>query len=306
MKSIAIGKRGAMVPQKFSELNQSGLIDLASVYIANLHPNEARLFLASKWISSIYKVNQKGLEYCEKQVSKAVKHKFGKANVQRIMSQLLSRSEADIEDFTWLPQPVTQYWIEHHQNLATLSKLCAWYNDEHISDTWIMNELRLYRYVIWKTNFVGPGNRLRNMQFWQYCKAERYFTAYEETNNIADLLRFFACLYTPSGASWDETKIERHALYFTTLEDNERIAIMLNWVAIKKWLARSFPYVFKQKEGQESPGKADFGELLIRTSERQHADTDVIAKKPLLLELKKLDIANRDYEEFKEKNKVND
>lgn len=272
MKIVEFGDITYKAPTKFSELDFVQLMAIAEAVAIHKPLAEGKLYIASKWFPEAYaKIN-----------------KYLIADKKRAM-------KGD-------PESVNQY-LETTKDLDALAQLCNWVNSnqKHITSTWLIPDIN-----IGGVTYLGPTNKFANLEFWEYCKADTHFSRYQSSGNNAEFAKFLACIYRVVNTNKNEVEetgntrvrfndkhIIKHAENFRNVDPVLRVAVTLNYIAIKHWLMGVFPEVFSTKSSKsDDNGNAKpydvgrmYGKLLLNIAKRRHQDEEVIARKPLLLVL---------------------
>jgi len=279
MKTVELQYKKAHAPERLSELTESQLIMLAKAFTYGKKIVDAKVLLASNILKPVWQLNEK--------LIKATLHEFKSASVTQ--RELLYEKLENMR-----------------HNRAHMAACFDWITTEQICDKWLIPSLTL-RNWFWVKQFKGPQLRMANIQFWQWCQAEFYFFKFNKTGQRHFFNKFCACLYMPHiagrTATFDDKLIEKNAHWFSKLTPVQLTAIKLNYIALKSWIALNHPHVFGRTETSDIKEieTIDMGELLLRAAKAQNMDETIVAKKPLLVELKKLEIAGKDFAEQKRK-----
>ncbi|MFA6261095.1 MAG: hypothetical protein WC760_06485 [Bacteroidia bacterium] len=277
MKTINIGKIKGYFPETMGELTEKQLIELAECYTGNLTLIDAKVLLARKWAASLFKFNEKLIE--------DILTRIRNTDISSQKEMLIEKLQS----------------CDH--NRYYLSELASWITEPMKCDRFIISRIKLRRkWGLYSRTFVSPSVKMGNVQFWEWCKAEMYFMDYTQNDNREAFNKFCACLYHPAllnGArgEFKENVIEHNAKYFARLNSVQVMAIRLNYIAVKGWMAAAFPHVFNGRKSDADIGTIDMVELLYRSAEKQRLDRDLIAKKSLLAELYGLNLAAKDFKE---------
>jgi len=96
---------------------------------------------------------------------------------------------------------------------------------------------------------LAPEPKLRNVSFEQFAIFDTLFFEYAYESTPENLYRFVAMLYTFDGEEVTKIEIDRRVTYFKKHVDDATLhAIYLNYVFIRKWLSKSFPFLFDDAE----------------------------------------------------------
>lgn len=286
MKHLKIHKFNANVPESLAELNPVQLKALGMVYSMQMNRAQARVWLASVWCNRVWLYNQKMIKGYARLIRISRKKKLEFSHIYRL-EQLKEECEL---------------------NTHEMAKLCEWYETaEHFTDRWIMETITARKWLIFPYTVHGPTFRFGNIKFWEWCKAETFFARYQKSQDPQDYYKFLACFYHPSVSGkripFDdayEQELDKYAKKLSSISPDIIFATTLNYVAFKRWLKDKYPHVFDSSEmrsDDEEEVKQDYAELLLRAARAQHLDEDIVKNKALLVELKKLDIAAKDYKQ---------
>jgi hypothetical protein len=99
-----------------------------------------------------------------------------------------------------------------------------------------------------RTRYFSPNPKLARMTFARFIYAESYFVSYQTEKNPADLYKFVASLYLPSGQKFDENLIPAAALALSKIKPEILEAVVINYVLVKEWLSGVYPMVFQKEE----------------------------------------------------------
>jgi len=277
MISVEILKKRALAPEKFSELTEAQLYLLAYCSTYGKTVMDTQVYLASQILGKVWQLNEK----------------------------LIQQTIIDFRSATQKEQ-LHEKLESLRNNRFFMSQCFAWVSDEQTTDRWLIPSLTLRRWF-WVKHFKGPSFRFANIAFWQWCQAEFFFFKYIKTGKRDFFNKFCACIYMPTiggfAAKYDDALIDRNAKYFDKLTPVQVNAIRINYIAVKSWIALNHPNVFQRREHSDEQAieTIDMAELLLRAAKAQHLDEDVVAKKPLLTELKKLELNAQDYKDAKQK-----
>lgn len=283
MKTVELLKKKAFAPEKLSELTESQILLLSRAFTYGEKVMDAKIMMASVILKPVWQLN-------EKQIRNTLKS-----------FRLASSSEREM---------LYEKLDSLRNNRAHMAACFDWITSEQITDKWLLPNITIYKWF-WPRKFKGPQFRMANIQFWQWCQAEFYFFKFNKTGQRQFFNKFCACLYMPHiagrTAQFDDQLIEKNAHLFNKLTPVQLTAIKLNYIAIKSWIALNHKHVFGRAETTDIKEieTIDMGELLLRAAKSQNMDEALVAKKPLLVELKKLEIAGKDYAEQKRKMEEN-
>lgn len=109
----------------------------------------------------------------------------------------------------------------------------------------------------------GPASKLANCTFWEYVKAEQYFTEYMSSRSEEWLNKLIAVLYRPRASRYDpnlhedirvpliDTTIPYRAKLIATLPLPERIAILMWFDGCRQFIIKDFPLIYKRSGLQD-------------------------------------------------------
>ena len=118
------------------------------------------------------------------------------------------------------------------------------------------------------TKLLAPGKRLKGMTFEQFMHVDTHFTRYLQTEGDAELDTFITHLYIAENDCFVLPTSEKKHLFsyhkskhllipsenikgVRKVDKNIKYAVFFNFILIKNWLAKSFPYLFP--EGDDAP-----------------------------------------------------
>lgn len=145
--------------------------------------------------------------------------------------------------------------------LYNLTKLTEFISDcRTCLDHFILPELE---------HLQSPGVRLKGMTFEHFMQVDTAFNRYARAEKPELLDRFIALLYLRKGESivlppshrkgvFSHTKVlnlKRRIQEVASIDPAKKYAVFLNYVFIKRWLSRSFPWLFPLSN--KEPGQGD-------------------------------------------------
>lgn len=118
------------------------------------------------------------------------------------------------------------------------------------------------------TKLYAPGYRLKGMTFEHFMHVDTLFNKYIRNNNDTNLIMFVANLYIRHDQCFVLPVYEKKSLFsFRKMKllkpgENAKIiskrvdkyviyAVFLNYILIKHWLSKSFPYLFPEDTGDD-------------------------------------------------------
>lgn len=111
---------------------------------------------------------------------------------------------------------------------------------------------RFYINRIPKTKLVAPADKLRNVDMKRFMLFDTLFFDYLNHKKEDDLVRMIAMLYLGPNETTDTIDIADRIRYIEKHVDKITMnAILLNYIFIRKWLAKAYPYVFSFNEKEE-------------------------------------------------------
>ena len=169
--------------------------------------------------------------------------------------------ESFISAFFSLPLGIIRRMDSYHR--FKLSELVQWISDfcaPH--NTFLIPELSGHLYA--------PDPKLKGVCLQQFVMADTFFIRYMSSKDDMDLNRMISCLYLRSNECffieqaptrrhwWNKDlkilDIEERSGELSSLNKDLRYAIFLNFILIKNWLSKAFPYLF-QESGDTPPVK---------------------------------------------------
>ncbi len=99
------------------------------------------------------------------------------------------------------------------------------------------------------TSLLSPGPRLRGISYEHFSLFDTFFFDYTEKPTPESLARFIAALYLKKKEVITDIDFEKRVNYILRKVDQPtQHAIFLNYIFIHKWLSKSFPFIFEEKE----------------------------------------------------------
>lgn len=113
----------------------------------------------------------------------------------------------------------------------------------------------LDRFIITEiAGLTAPEARLRNFPFGAFMYGDTYFQDYT-AGKAGALDRFIACFYQDKSKGFDPEAIEATARKISSIDLVTRKAIASNYVMIRSWLAKAFPYIFQKGSEHDKQSK---------------------------------------------------
>ena len=112
-------------------------------------------------------------------------------------------------------------------------------------DRFIINEI---------AGLVAPEAKLRNFPFGAFMYGDTYFQDFAAGKPGA-LDKFIACFYQDRNKGFNPEAIEEHAKKISSIELDTRKAIAHNYVMLRTWLSKAFPYIFQKGTDQDKQSK---------------------------------------------------
>ena len=279
MKTISYGKHKTQFPENLGDLTQLQLLQLAQVFTGNKNLVDAKVDLAYRWAPKVYKYNEERI--------KDTVERFNRTDIAAQKEILAERLE------------------DCHYNRLHLSECANWITTPQVCDKWIIPQLSLKKWYTIRFEFMGPSLRFGNVQFWEWCRAEGYFSDYVQTDNRDSFNKFCACIYHPRikgvRIPFEDSLVEDNHKLFSNLTPTQVFAIRLNYIAVKNWLRQVHPHLFKERTEEDGPEeRQDMADLLLRHADMQKVHYKTIEKDPLLVSLKQLNNRAKDLKEKEE------
>jgi hypothetical protein len=275
MKTISYGKYKTIFPEGLGDLSEKQLLQLASVFTENHNLMDAKVKLAYLWVKNVFDYNE-----------------------ARIKDTLERMRRTDIPEQKEVLSERLEDCYYHRMHLAELAN---WITEPQTCDKWIVSRLKIRSRIFWVKEFMGPSLRFGNIQFWEWCRAEQYFSNYIETGDRTSFNKFCACIYHPAQGSirpaFEDAMVNENYKYFDRLKPNEVFAIRLNYIAVKNWLRLLFAHLFTNREDKDTTDKEDMADLLLRHADLQKVHYKIVEKDPLLVALKQLNMRAKDAKE---------
>lgn len=100
-----------------------------------------------------------------------------------------------------------------------------------------------------RTGLLAPGDRLTGITLEHFAIFDTAFFDYIENSTGENLVRFIACLYLRSGEVISQIDFEKRLELVTSRAwICDYYSIFLNYIFVHRWLAKSFPFLFEEKE----------------------------------------------------------
>jgi hypothetical protein len=280
MKTLSYGKHIAMFPERMSELDEKQILQLAECFTGNKSLVDAKVWLARLWAPKVFAFNEARIKDTLERISRTD---------QSSQKEILMERLEDCD-----------------MNRYFLSELCNWITEPQTCDRWILSSMNFRKFILWDVTFSGPSLRFGNVQFWEWCRTEEYFTQYIETGSRTAFNKFCACLYHPlkngKRLPFSDEMVNANHNYFNQLTARDVFAIRLNYIAVKNWIRQVHKHLFKRREEVENADQEDMADLLLRHAEAQKVHYKVVEKDPLLVALKQMNNRAKDAKEAEERN----
>ena len=114
----------------------------------------------------------------------------------------------------------------------------------------LWSESMLPTVVVRKATYQGPTDRLGRFSVLQWGFCDALLQNLANTGNAKDLHLLLGALYHKEGTTWSNKTIEQRADVLAQLDDRTKLAMVLNYRALRAWLAAKYWRCFKG-------GKAD-------------------------------------------------
>lgn len=111
---------------------------------------------------------------------------------------------------------------------------------------------RFYLTEISNTGLISPANRLGTMTFEHFALMDTYFFKYVNGTSHVRLCEFVASLYLKKKEKITEIDFTQRVHYIEQNVDKYTLyAIFLNYLFVRKWLSRSFKYIFDDSDDEK-------------------------------------------------------
>lgn len=155
--------------------------------------------------------------------------------------------------FFGIPVAVIRSMDSYHR--YKMSELVQWISDCRAPhNTFLIPSLR--------GGLYAPADKLKGVCLQQFVMADTFFTRYSADERDEDLCRLIACLYlrpdevffldqAPAGRHWWSKApvlldVEQRSRELASLDKDIRYAIFLNYILIKNWMSKAYPYLFQE------------------------------------------------------------
>ncbi|MBA4411126.1 MAG: hypothetical protein C0397_17125 [Odoribacter sp.] len=108
---------------------------------------------------------------------------------------------------------------------------------------------KIYTSITGPTLF-SPEGKLKGVSFGQFIFSDTYFANYQESQNPDDLNKFIVSLYLRKNEKFDEKLINERYQKLSSLDENTRQAILLNYQLMHEWLTEAYPLIFQKVQQQ--------------------------------------------------------
>lgn len=116
------------------------------------------------------------------------------------------------------------------------------------------------RFFVKKRGYVAPSARLNGVTMRHFVFFDTFFFIFATSKKEENLVKFIASLYLKRNESIQAFDfIKRCEKIKKDFSHDEMTAIAINYIAIRKWLARAYPSVFSYAKGEADEGKAAQG-----------------------------------------------
>lgn len=122
---------------------------------------------------------------------------------------------------------------------------------------WFISELKIGRQT-----FYGPKDRLSNIIGEEFPVIDAHWSNYHQTQNESYLNSFIAAMYRPKKKAGEmrydvrdelfDSEIPARAILIAEVPFNERYAIYLNYLGVRKSMEKSYPNLFSGSGGGSS------------------------------------------------------
>ena len=105
------------------------------------------------------------------------------------------------------------------------------------------------------TIYFAPGARLSGCTLEQFMVADTHFQRYAISQDADHLTLFIAALYHAKRQR--DNDMDAKVKVVEGLDETVRQAVFLNFILVRRWLSRSYPYLFPpQQEADDDDGEA--------------------------------------------------
>jgi hypothetical protein len=278
MKTLSYGKHSTNFPERLSELNESQLLELAECFTGNKSLIDAKVSLTRQWAPKVFAFNEARIKDTLERIART-----DQSSQKEILMERLE--DCDL-------------------NRYFLSELCNWITEPQSCDRWILPAMTFRKFFFFNVTFLGPSIRFGNVQFWEWCRAEEYFSQYVENSDRTAFNKFCACLYHPvkngKRLPFTDEMVSDNYRYFEQLTPRDVFAIRLNYIAVKNWIRQVHEHLFKRREEVDNSDQEDMADLLLRHAEAQKVHYKLVEKDPLLVALKQMNNRAKDAKEREE------
>lgn len=108
--------------------------------------------------------------------------------------------------------------------------------------------------VLPDTGYFAPGPRLGGCTLEQFMMADTHFQRYSISQDVDHLTVFIASLYHARHKRDDDIDAKVSAV--EQLPEKVRQAVFLNFILLRRWLSRSYPYLFPPQYDEEDEEEA--------------------------------------------------
>jgi len=102
------------------------------------------------------------------------------------------------------------------------------------------------------TNLLAPQSRLANVSFEHFSLFDTFFFDYANKPTDENLCKMVAAMYLRKGDKITQIDFEKHQAYIAKhVDKSTQYAIFLNYVFIREWLSKAFPFLFEKSDEDE-------------------------------------------------------
>jgi len=179
---------------------------------------------------------------------------------------------------------------------------------------WITKERNLTIPKIKRLGLLyGPGQDLKDLEIWQYARAEKEWNNHRATNEekyidlvIGALFRKRTFIFFGKKRKWNEDKIKSYAKSVKNIDYEKKIAIMMFFEAVRDQFSSMYPELFKVvTQDQTSNEPSNWADIIIDMSGDIPGTEDKVSRVNLHAFLYRMNKNIKDHEEYKRKNKQN-
>lgn len=102
------------------------------------------------------------------------------------------------------------------------------------------------------TSLRAPGSKLQTTSFEQFALFDTFFFEYANNPTDDNLVKFISTLYIKKGETVTDIDIDKRQEYIKKhCSKRVQYAIFLNYIFLRKWLSKSFRFLFEDNESED-------------------------------------------------------